>query len=129
MTLFLRICFFLYFLKLSAGRGFFQRNVFLYLDVDCASAMRGHKARLIHDLLDGYDPDARPEKDDSYPSEPTVVRFSITYNQLQHLVSTLSTPCLLPIKPYISKIPTMLHLPANFERAGKDMLVLNFDHT
>ena len=93
MTLFLGICFFLYFLKLSAGRGFFQHNVFLYLDVDCASAMRGHKARLIHDLLDGYDPDARPEKDDSYRSEPTVVRFSITYNQLQHLVSTLSTPC------------------------------------
>ena len=46
--------------------------------------MRGHRARLLSDLLEGYDPDARPAKNESYP---TVVSVLMTYNELQHLVS------------------------------------------
>ena len=49
--------------------------------------MKGHKARLLSDLLDGYDPDERPVKSDSFPAEPKVVSLLMTYNQLQNLVS------------------------------------------
>ena len=62
--------------------------IFLYVDVVCIGASKGHKARLIHDLIrEGYDPDARPVNNDSYPEEPVIVRFTLSYNQLQELVS------------------------------------------
>ncbi|CAB3980590.1 neuronal acetylcholine receptor subunit alpha-10-like isoform X2 [Paramuricea clavata] len=57
----------------------FSLAVFSKVRVD---AGKGHKARLIRDLLQDYDPDARPVKN---ASDPLIVKFTLTYNQLQDL--------------------------------------------
>lgn len=81
-------------LKRFFGLAFYQiqkdnviTRALLCFDVVGASAARGQKARLLSDLLEGYDPDVRPVKNDTYPAEPKVVNLSMTYNQLQNLVS------------------------------------------
>ena len=50
-------------------------------------AYRGEKARLIGDLLQGYDRDAKPVKN---ASDAVTVKLTMTYIQLQDLVSILS---------------------------------------
>ena len=72
-----------------------EERSLLYVDVVCIGASKGHKARLIHDLLEGYDPDARPIKNDSNPAEPVIVTFALSYNQLQNLVRIYIFNCLL----------------------------------
>ena len=55
----------------------------LYLENNAA---REHESRLIHDLLEYYDPDARPVRNSS---QPVIVTINLLYNQLQDLVSLL----------------------------------------
>ena len=51
-------------------------------------AGRGEKARLLRDLLKDYDPDTKPVKN---VSNAVNVKFTLAYNQLQDLVSTVVT--------------------------------------
>ena len=59
-------------------------KIYNYFDSVCVDAGKGDKARLIRDLLQGYDRDAKPVKN---ASDPVTVKISVTYNQLQDLVS------------------------------------------
>ncbi len=59
-------------------------KIYNYFDSVCVDAYRGEKARLIRDLLQGYDRDAKPVKN---ASDAVTVNLTMTYIQLQDLVS------------------------------------------
>ncbi len=59
-------------------------KMYNYFESVCVDAGKGDQARLIRDLLQGCDRDAKPVKN---ASDPVTVKLTVTYNQLQDLVS------------------------------------------
>ena len=59
-------------------------KMYNYFDSVCVDAGKGDQARLIRDLSQGYDRDAKPVKN---ASDAVTVKLTVTYNQLQDLVS------------------------------------------